>query len=223
MLIKKKGFTLIEMALVIMVIGIIVSAVTSIVPEFIQSGKIKKTQAIVDKNIYAIEGYLAANGRCPCPDTDGDGLEDRNDQGTGDVTDDTCGASDIYEGDLPYRTIGLSSGQDSWGTALRYAVYDNSTKTTTERLCEMLGRFVERAHDFTDENFLHTNSGGVKLNQAYAVVSAGPDKDFDDKNTPLNMEYEIPGKMGGPDYDDILSVYSFVFLHGKHCSGYLNQ
>jgi prepilin-type N-terminal cleavage/methylation domain-containing protein len=220
MLIKKKGFTLIEMALVIMVIGIIVSAVTSIVPEFIQSGKIKKTQAIVDKNIYAIEGYLAANGRCPCPDTDGDGLEDRDDQSTpGNATDDTCGAGDIYEGGLPYRTIGLSSGQDSWGSALRYAVYDNSTKTNSTKLCEMLGRFVRRAYDGT---FLHTDSGGVELNQAYAVVSAGPDKDFDGKNSTLDMEYEIPGKMGDPDYDDILKVCSFVFLHGKHCSGNLN-
>jgi prepilin-type N-terminal cleavage/methylation domain-containing protein len=219
MLIKKKGFTLIEMALVIMVIGIIVSAVTSIVPEFIQSGKIKKTQAIVDKNIYAIEGYLAANGRCPCPDTDGDGLEDRNETVPGWPWWDTCGAGDIYEGGLPYRTIGLSSGQDSWGTALRYAVYDNSTKTNSTYLCEMLERFVRRAYDGT---FLHTDSGVVKLNQAYAVVSAGPDKDFDDNNTILNMKYEIPGKMGDPDYDDILSVCSFVFLHGKHCSGNLN-
>ena len=223
MLIKKKGFTLIEMALVIMVIGIIVSAVTSIVPEFIQSGKIKKTQAIVDKNIYAIEGYLAANGRCPCPDTDGDGLEDWNENTPGDATDDTCGAGDIYEGGLPYRTIGLSSGQDSWGSALRYAVYDNSTKTSSSNLCERLGRYVERAYYVADDTFLHTSPGGIDLNQAYAVVSAGPDKDFDGRNSILDMEYEIPGKMGDPDYDDILSVCSFVILHGKHCSGNLHD
>jgi prepilin-type N-terminal cleavage/methylation domain-containing protein len=217
-LIKKKGFTLIEMALVIMVIGIIVSAVTSIVPEFIQSGKIKKTQAIVDKNIYAIEGWIAANGRCPCPDTDGDGLENFIDFGFGPDWSKLCGVDNIYEGGLPYRTLGLSSGQDSWGTALRYAVYDNSTKTSSSDLCERLGRYVSRAYIDT---MLHTVSGGVTLNQAYAVVSAGPDKDFDDNNTILNMKYEIPGKMGDPDYDDILSVCSFVFLHGKHCSGYL--
>ena len=216
---RQPGFTLIEMALVMIVIGIIVSAVTSIVPEFIQSGKIKKAQAIVDKNIYAIEGYLAANGRCPCPDTDGDGLEDWNENTPGDATDDTCGAGDIYEGGLPYRTIGLSSGKDSWGTALRYAVYDNSTKTNSTDLCEKLGRFVSRTNN---PNYLRTDSGIAEINQAYAVVSAGPDKEFDGRNSFLDMEYEVPGKMGDPDYDDILNVYSFVLLHGKHCSGNLN-
>jgi prepilin-type N-terminal cleavage/methylation domain-containing protein len=220
---KQPGFTLIEMALVIIVIGIIVSAVTSIVPEFIQSGKIKKAQAIVDKNIYAIEGYLAANGRCPCPDTDGDGLEDRNENSlTWGPLDDTCGAGgDIYEGGLPYRTIGLSSGKDSWGTALRYAVYDNCTRTITSELCNYFMDFVEGTYDGT---LLRTNAGGVEpINYAYAVVSAGPNKDFDGKNSILDMEYELPDKMGDPDYDydDILNVCSFVLLHGKHCSGYL--
>jgi prepilin-type N-terminal cleavage/methylation domain-containing protein len=216
---KQQGFTLVEMALVMVVIGIILSIVSSVAPQFILSGKIKKAQAIVDKNIYAIEGYLAANGRCPCPDTDGDGLEDRNDQGTpGDAKDDTCGAGDIYEGGLPYRTLGLSSGQDNWGTALRYAVYDNCTRTNQTDLCGDLSDFVGGTYDGT---LLHTDSEGTEINHAYVVVSAGQNKTFDGKNSTLDMEYEVPDKMGDPDYDDILEVGSFSVLFGKHCSGNL--
>jgi len=208
---KQQGFTLIEIALVMIIIGVIVSAITSIVPEFIQSGKIRKSKAIVEKNMYAIEGYLAANGRCPCPDADGDGLEDRD--GTDNCTSNKC------EGDIPYRTLGLSSGGDNWGTTLRYAVYDNCTRTTLSGLCGYLAEFTAGTYDAT---LLHTNSGTNELNHAYAVVSAGPNRDFNGKNSTLNMEYEVPDKMGDPDYDDILKVYSFTVLHGKHCSGNLN-
>jgi len=215
---RQDGFTLIEMALVMVVIGIILSIVSSVAPQFIQSGKIKKAQAIVDKNIYAIEGYLAANGRCPCPDTDGDGLENRDDNGTaGDSTDDICDG-DLYEGDIPYRTIGLSSDKDSWDTTLRYAVYDNCTRTNQTDFCSDLSDFVVATYDGTR---LHTDSGGTEINHTYAVVSAGPDRDFDGKNTALDMEYEVPGKMGDPDYDDILKICSFTILFGKHCSGNL--
>ncbi len=202
---RQQGFTLIEMALVMIIIGIIVSVAASIAPQFMQSGKTKKARVIVDKYIYAIEGSLAANGRCPCPDTDNDGFENRD-------GDDNCLS---FEGDIPYRTIGLSSGKDSWGTALRYAVYDNCTKTTTTSLCSGLSSFV----DETDGTLLHTDSGGTKINHAYAVVSAGPNKSFDGKNSALDMEYEVPDKIGDPDYDDILKVSSFTILIGKHCSG----
>jgi len=203
---KKQGFTLIEMALVMIIIGVIVSIAASIAPQFIQSGKIKKTQAIVDKNIYAIEGYLAANGRCPCPDTDGDSFENRD-------GDDSCLS---FEGDIPYRTIGFSSGEDSWGTSLRYAVYDNCTRTTLTDLCSDLSSFAGGTYDGT---LLHTDLEGTEINHAYAVISAGPDKNFDGKNSTLDMEYEVPGKIGDPDYDDILKVSSFTVLFGKHCSG----
>lgn len=203
---QQQGVTLIEMALVMIIIGIIVSVAASIAPRFIQSGKIKKTQAIVDRNIYAIEGFLAANGRCPCPDTDGDSFENRD-------GDDSCLS---FEGDLPYRTIGFSSGEDSWGTVLRYAVYDNCTRTTLTNLCSNLSRFVDGTYDGT---LLHTDSDGTEINQAYAVVSAGPNKSFDGKNSALDMEYEVPDKIGDPDYDDILKVCSFTILFGKHCSG----
>ena len=53
---RQCGFTLIEMAVVLIVVGIVVSIVSTILPTLIQSAKIKKSQAILAKVNYAIQG-----------------------------------------------------------------------------------------------------------------------------------------------------------------------
>ncbi|RLB37066.1 MAG: hypothetical protein DRH12_14875, partial [Deltaproteobacteria bacterium] len=60
---QKSGFTLIEMAVVLVIVGIVISIVATILPSLIQSAKMKKTRAILEKAEYAIEGYITANGR----------------------------------------------------------------------------------------------------------------------------------------------------------------
>ncbi|MEA2084499.1 MAG: type II secretion system protein GspG [Thermodesulfobacteriota bacterium] len=87
-----------------------------------RSAKTKKAQAIVEKVDYALEGFLVANYRLPCPDVTGDGIADPND------------GSDCtsYVGNLPYITLGLSSGKDPWNNPLRYSVYGASGATTPD-------------------------------------------------------------------------------------------
>ena len=83
---------------------------------------------MLEKADVALLGYISATGRCPCPDIDSDGLENRSDGGTlGNLSDDTCAS---YVGNLPYRTIGLSAITDPWKNPLRYAVYEDLIKTT---------------------------------------------------------------------------------------------
>ena len=120
------GFTLIEMAIVVVIAGIIISIVATVLPSLIRSSKNKKAEAILERADYAIQGYIAANGRCPCPDTSGDGLENRT-AGSTPPSDDVCNA---YVGDLPYATLGLSSGLDVWQNTIRYGVYEGMIRTT---------------------------------------------------------------------------------------------
>jgi len=64
--------------------------------------------------IDALHGYAASRAgapHLPCPDTDNDGRENREADGT-------CAA---HEGNLPWAELGLGR-QDAWGNALRYAV-----------------------------------------------------------------------------------------------------
>jgi prepilin-type N-terminal cleavage/methylation domain-containing protein len=214
----KAGFTLIEVAVVLVIVGIIISIMSTILPALIQSSKISKCRAIMEKFDYSMEGYIAANGRCPCPDTDGDGLENRN-PGSNPPTDDTC---DAYVGDLPYLSIGLSSGEDNWHNPITYGVYEDFIKTTPSGLCDSLSSFIQNP----DTNWLRTTANGNSTNQAYVLVSGGP-KDLDGVNgffdglngSSPNVEFEIPDKIVDANYDDLLRATSFAYLQGKKCGG----
>ena len=59
------GFTLIELAVVMVIVGIIISIMATVLPSLIQSAKIRKARAILEKADYALDGFLAANGLCP--------------------------------------------------------------------------------------------------------------------------------------------------------------
>ncbi|MBW2108751.1 MAG: prepilin-type N-terminal cleavage/methylation domain-containing protein, partial [Deltaproteobacteria bacterium] len=109
------GFTLIEMAVVVVIAGIIISIVASVLPSLVQSSKVKKARAILENADNALQGYAIANYRLPFADSGTDGEED-----TG-----------VYVGNLPYRTLGLLSGTDTWGNNIKYGVYEDLTATTT--------------------------------------------------------------------------------------------
>ena len=105
------------MAIVVVIAGIVISIVATVLPSLIRSAKTKKAEAILEKVDYAIQGYIAANGRCPCPDTDtpADGQENRV-PGTNPPSDDTCSA---YVGTIPYVTLGIGAGVDAWQNPIR--------------------------------------------------------------------------------------------------------
>jgi prepilin-type N-terminal cleavage/methylation domain-containing protein len=226
---RRQGFTLIELAIVVVIIGVVISIVTVVLPSLIQTAKVKKARAILEKMDFTIEGYIAANGRCPCPDTDGDGQEDRNDAGTpADASDDTCTA---YVGDLPYLTLGLSAGTDNWQNPIRYAVFEDFIRTASTNLCTSLNGFITAAFDNTK---LHTtDAAGNTTNQAYVVVT-GAAKDLDDDaadgffdgfNEGADLQFDDPNRIefhGTPvanRYDDLMRAAAFAYLNGKLCTG----
>ena len=223
------GFTLIELAIVIVIIGIVISILATVLPALIQTSKIKKAKAILDRIEYTVEGYLAANGRCPCPDTDGDGLENRNDAGTpGDASDDTCSA---YVGTLPYLTLGLSRGDDVWQNTLKYAVFEDLIRTSKTDLCTNLNTFITTPFDNT--RLYITDPGGSSANQAYVIASGGSkdldtdgsDGFFDGFNEGGDVQFDMPDRVefhGSPTasrYDDLVRAAAFTYLNGKLCSG----
>ena len=227
--VANRGFTLIELAIVIVIVGIVIATIATVLPTLIHSSKIKQAKAILEKNTYALEGYLDANGRCPCPDTNGDGLENRIDAGTpGDASDDTCSA---YVGDLPYLTLGLTSGQDNWQNPIKYAVYEDLIRTGTTNLCTSLATFAAAAFDST--KLYTTDTGGNSANQAYVIVSSGPkdldadnnDGFFDGLNEGADVEFDMPDRIefhGTPAtgrYDDLVRTAAFTYLNGKLCTG----
>ena len=227
---NRSGFTLIEMAVVMVLAGIIISIIATVVPSLIQSGKIRQTRAIVEKVNYSLEGYISATGRCPCPDTDAtpDGYENRNDGGTpDDASDDTCPS---YVGYFPYLTIGLAGGNDNWNNRLKYGVYEDLIQTTSDtgsnNFCTKLSEIITYySANPTDTGKLYTTDTNGDANKAFVLVSGGA-KDleqngefFDGKNSGTDLQFEAPGKIISAAYDDVMTAASFVYIKGRDCTG----
>lgn len=116
---RQRGFTLIELAIVLVIVTILIGGLAVPLTAQIQARRIAETRQILDEAREAIVGYamthaatLAERRHLPCPDTDNppDGRENR----TGDACTQASGL-------LPWVDLGTAS-QDAWGNRLRYGV-----------------------------------------------------------------------------------------------------
>ncbi len=218
----RKGFTLIELSVVMVIIGIIISVVATVLPSLIVSSKISKARAILEKIDYAVQGYAIANNRLPFAAGATDGLE----------------STGLFIGYLPYQSLGLSSGKDPWGNDIKYAVYGvsggaaNLTATFTDAtaFCTALTQASTAAFD---NSIAHTTTsatcgaadGTNSNNQAYIIVSGGPkDRDnangfWDACNGDAGATFNAPNKIMDSSYDDLVRAFSINELIQRICSG----
>ena len=105
----QRGFSLIEMAIVLLVVGLLVGG--SLIPLSVQIEKQDRdaTQRQLDDIRVALIGFVLSNGRLPCPDVDNDGLGD----GVASCT--------AVEGLFPWVDMGLGQ-QDAWGQPFTYRI-----------------------------------------------------------------------------------------------------
>jgi len=113
---KLRGFTLVELAIVLIIVSLLASglmlSLSSQMDQRARSETDQKLQEIRDALIGYAASHSATDGKpyLPCPDTDGDGFENRPAN--------TCGSA---EGTLPWNDLGVAS-QDAWGNRFRYRV-----------------------------------------------------------------------------------------------------
>lgn len=114
---KSFGFTLVEMAIVLTIVGLLVGAGFSSLGAFMDNAKQSHTQGNLLVTKQALLNYVKVNKHMPCPDTDGDGAEDR----TGALS---TQCSD-YVGTVPYDDIGLARAvtSDDYSNLFGYAVH----------------------------------------------------------------------------------------------------
>jgi prepilin-type N-terminal cleavage/methylation domain-containing protein len=166
-----RGFTLVEMAIVLAIVGVLVTSMMFTLSAQIEQRSFNDTQSRLESAREAVLAYAIANGRLPCPATSASaGAEVR--LGTG-----VCGATtgtafDYYGGVsggvtgglLPAVTLGYqpidSSGfaLDGWGNRIRYAVSRVNT-----------GSFPA---NFTNKTNMQTNGLTVLPNDLIVCASA---------------------------------------------------
>lgn len=121
------GFTLVEMAIVLMIVGLLLGGLLPTLSSQVEQRRASETNKQLDEIKGALIGYAVINGRLPCPASPtSNGVESP-------VGGANC--SNFYNGFVPAATLGLSgtdsSGYavDSWGNRIHYAVTSWSSTT----------------------------------------------------------------------------------------------
>ena len=173
---RNAGFSLIELSIVLVIMGVLIGAVIRPVVAEYEDKILEETQRALDDARDALMGYAAANGYLPCPaDAASNGLEAKGtDHNTG-----ACPGG--WYGFLPAATLGLTSA-DASGYAVdgtrrpanrvRYAV-------SNETLAGVANTFTRRSGmrqagvKSLDQNLFFICASGTGVNPGIDCGTAG--------------------------------------------------
>ena len=102
------GFSLVEIAIVIALLGLVLGTLVVPLAARFQAQKVEETRRELRAINEALVGFAIANGRLPCPDRDRDGVED-------------APCAQAAEGFVPWAQLGVRP-TDAWGRLFHYRV-----------------------------------------------------------------------------------------------------
>lgn len=143
-----QGFTLLELTIALLIMGVVTAGLLSIVNPIVESGKVKTTEKKMERIIDILAIYAQRNNRIPCP-----GDPDRSNNpppfgaesgsGSGGTNLGSCSsAGSIIEGIVPYKTLGIAEQDiiDAWGNYLTYRVDPAYTKDPNDNTIQTHAR-----------------------------------------------------------------------------------
>lgn len=123
---SQAGFTLIELAIVLVVIGLLIGMFSHVGVGYLESKQREATQMKLDAVEEALVRFVAATRRLPCP---ADATAAAANQGVETLAGSggSC-TGNQNDGVVPWRTLGLArqAAVDGWDNFLTYRVYDNA-------------------------------------------------------------------------------------------------
>lgn len=146
--IRERGFTLVEVAIVMLIGGILLATASTMLLSYLKKTEINTTQERLDQIDEALQLFLSLNGRYPCParlnaapDTANFGVE-ISENGCNTVApaaDETIAAGGgrggrlVRIGAVPVRTLNLPDDfvRDAWGGRFTYAITESLAHPTT--------------------------------------------------------------------------------------------
>jgi len=196
---KKPGFTLIEIAIILVILGLLAGMTIPLLSELTKHQHYKSTQKDLDEIKTALAGFAGMYWRLPYADSDNDGLEN-----TGQVS-----------GYLPYITLGLGA-VDSWRNRYYYDVNSRLVTTTNQStFCTALQNIGAN-----EKPRLAFSAGGTPAPQALVVISRGENSTLDGGNTPFPGDRDYESHPPSDTFDDLVAAFSPSAFSGRlNCSG----
>ena len=126
-----QGFTLIELAMVLLILGLLMSSFLTPLAARVEQQERNNTQIQLDEIEAILYGYVLQNAYLPCPDCSDTTTENCVTVNTNDPNDINDGVEDILAnttcatevGNLPWVTLGVKS-TDEWNNVFTYRVDD---------------------------------------------------------------------------------------------------
>lgn len=124
---KQAGFSLVEMAIVLVILGFVLTALLLPLRAQREQAAQLQTLSTLETAKQALLGFAQANGRLPCPAIAGSGVAAPN----------ASGPCTQQVGFLPATTLGLQPvnaqgfAVDAWNNPIRYAVTQSDVNITT--------------------------------------------------------------------------------------------
>jgi prepilin-type N-terminal cleavage/methylation domain-containing protein len=182
-----KGFSLIEMAIVLVIISLLAMGLLTPIAVQMDLQKIKQTDGTLEEIKEALLGFAVINERLPCSDKDGNGIEDF-----------PCKTiATNAEGYLPWANLGVGR-YDGWGKPFRYRVEEEYADAIVPNISSGL-----KVKDIQDINLIATSDTRV----AAIIFSEGKNKQSDKENKGGDKTYMRDGYIENT-FDDRLTWLS---------------
>lgn len=203
---NKKGFSLIEVAVALVILGLILASFGNIFKLVSSTDRVKEQQTNTQRIQKTLNTFFAVNGFLPCPDTDHSGKENR-----------VGVRCSTKEGYLPYRDLGLEQF-DAWGNEYYYRVNEEAAANSSDinNICKsasVLGR--SGAHTTTGIDELKicsaTNTFFCDAAQCFAHCDTSCEPIVPDPSDPVSRyPFTAPGPpyvyFATPPYDGVPGI-----------------
>lgn len=205
-----RGFSLIELSIVLVIVGLVIAGMLVPLSAQIDQKNYNETQKAMIEIRDGLIGYASSNGYLPCPDTTGDGLEDR-DSSTG-----ACLANPA-EGNLPWADLGMGK-QDAWGQKFRYRVMKDFANSAT--------RFTLASAGSSASLMTIADTSGVTLalRVPAVIVSKGKSgagagaNELENSDNDDSFVSDVPSAVAGNEFDDIVVWVPSTLLFSRMIS-----
>jgi len=203
---RQKGFTLIELAITLVILGILIGGGIPLLSALISQKKRSDTISYMEDVKEAIINFAEINGRLPFADRNGDGMEDRN----------------TYSGFLPYATLSVRP-VDSYSRRLKYEL-NRSLGRDRYTTCNALKNGISGNPKVVD-----ANGSSRAFSVSFVIVSAGAkdaDRDGNVFDKISSGSYTGDNTDGRPNYishpptdrfDDIVVYAGPYEIYSKIC------